>query len=239
MQRRFISLTASLFVLLAFNSHVFAETRYVNSSNSAPLSPYTNWVDAATNIQQAVDVAVDGDTVLVTNGVYFVSAPIVVTNGILLKGVRGADVTIVDGQTSSPCFYMSNSYAVLDGFTVTRGLSLVGGGGIHCEEGKIWNCTVVSNTAVFYLYQHGSGGLVGGGVYAGDGVEITNCVVSDNKTEVRFSNNPIWSNGGPAYGGGIYCANRCTISGCHVERNVAKGDDGQICALFDTRKIKL
>jgi hypothetical protein len=32
--------------------------------------PFTNWATAATSIQAAVDVAADGNTILVTNGTY-------------------------------------------------------------------------------------------------------------------------------------------------------------------------
>ena len=47
-----------------------ADTHYVKANSVTPVSPYTNWATAARIIQQAVDVSTDGDTVLVTNGVY-------------------------------------------------------------------------------------------------------------------------------------------------------------------------
>jgi len=40
----------------------------LNSTNATP--PYTNWTIAATNIQDAVDAAVAGDEIVVTNGIY-------------------------------------------------------------------------------------------------------------------------------------------------------------------------
>ena len=63
-----ISLT--VITLLLAVSNLSAATHYVSLESPNPTPPYTNWATAATNIQQAVDVAATGDEVVVTNGVY-------------------------------------------------------------------------------------------------------------------------------------------------------------------------
>src|SRR5512136_198310 len=77
-----------------------------------PVAPFATWETAATNIQDAVDAAKNGDTVLVTNGVYNVGGQmtvtnaggevfgnrITVTNAIRLESVNGPLVTTIEGS---------------------------------------------------------------------------------------------------------------------------------------------
>ena len=97
-------------VLFAVSSlslpNAFADTLYVDLSNPAPEPPYTNWLTAATNIQDAVDAANASDIILVSNGVYAtgatvvygVSNRVVVNKAISVQSVNGPDATVIQGS---------------------------------------------------------------------------------------------------------------------------------------------
>ncbi|NKB22865.1 MAG: hypothetical protein GKR87_00390 [Kiritimatiellae bacterium] len=159
-------------------SVIWGATNYVSFSGSHT-TPFTSWATAATDIQSAIDVASNGDTVLVTNGTYSTGGVAVFTYGtnriaitkpITVCSVNGPAFTVIEGQgplgsNAVRCAYMING-AELIGFTLTNGFTqnfrdIVkedSGGGVWCEPGAIIsNCFIVGNRA----------NVAGGGAYGG------------------------------------------------------------------------
>lgn len=191
-------------LLLAAVSAVRGATLYV-SINGAHVAPYSSWETAATSIVAAVAAAAYGDTVLITNGVYYEGASIQVTDGVTVCSVNGATATVVNGNNSHQCFNVTHPDAVIDGLTLTRGKA-INGAGATLYQGTIRNCIIVSNNATGPGWWDGNGG----GVYLALGGTITNCTIQGNSARV--------------YGGGVYCYADGLIADCLVRNN--SGDYG-------------
>ena len=211
-----------------------AATRYVDLNNPAPAAPYTSWATAATNIQDAVDEAVDGEEIVVTNGVYATGGRVVpeyITNRVAIykpltvRSVNGPLQTAIEGRPAVTgttngvgairCVYVGTN-AVLSGFTLTNGHTLasggLSGGGALCElSGVVSNCILIGNTASYY----------GGGAYSGT---LNNCTLSHNWAgqlgggvhSGKLNNCTLSSNWAGYYGGGAYGG---TLTNCTLSRN--------------------
>ncbi len=170
------------------------DRRYVSPGGNHE-TPFTSWETAATNIQAAIDVSVDHDVVLVSNGVYDAGGRLAaggVTNRIAVEGyitVRGvgdsSNVVVVGsgpcGTGAVRCAYLG-AHAVLEGVTLSNGHTRtegdlareLSGGGVWCALGAtVVDCVIVGNEA------HG----LGGGAYAVNGSALANCVIAGNRAQ--------------------------------------------------------
>ena len=209
MKLRCAYLVVMLLALHAVDS--MAAVLYVDLNNSNPVSPYSSWSTAATNIQDAVDAASSGDTVLVTNGVYAtggtmaglpITNRVAVTQSIALESVNGPTVTVIqgfqmvgttNGSSAVRCVFLTNG-ASLSGFTLTNGATETygNGGGVKCgTTGEVVsNCLIIGN----------SSGQFGAGAYAGT---LYSCSLTSNTTYVG---------GGAAYSVLYHCTLNSNIA---------------------------
>lgn len=189
----------------AFVHVVNAPVHHVNIAGTNPQAPYLTWATAATSIQDAVDAAYAGGTVLVTNGTYSTGARILdgetnrlaITRPLSVCSVGGATVTIINGGGQMRCVYLTNG-AALTGFTVTNGYSF-SGAGLACESknASISNCIIRGNFAAY------AGGIEYGTLF--------NCLLTDNSAS---------SSGGAAY---YSTLNNCTVVSNRATGNFAGG----------------
>ena len=120
LKSRILQLAGSVLVLSTMSAA--AATSYVNVSSACPASPYTNWTTAATTIQDAVDAAVSGDQILVTNGVYQTGGRVgadasanrvAVNKPVTARSANGAAVTLIQGDHVMRCVYLTNGASLV------------------------------------------------------------------------------------------------------------------------------
>lgn len=198
--------TALFFILFLFTDPSIAGTLFVDDNNPCPGTGI--FADPFCEIQFGIDVAVDGDLILVAAGIYvenidFLGKEITVHSG------AGADFTVVDGNRAGSVvtFSEGEAVAVIDGFRIQNGsgtgeLFREYGGGIYCFSSGpiISNCTISENSA-FY----------GGGIYCDSNSwpTIKNCMISLNDA---------------GNGGGI--GGSPTIISCTITGNISSSGGG-------------
>lgn len=205
-------------------------------------------------IQTGIDVSVNGDRVIVSQGRY---NELIDFRGkaITLKGLEGPEATVIDGSglddSVVKCTSGETQDTILDGFTITRGTGKslegikCGGGMVNLESSPtVSNCIFLENIA-----GTGPAGGIGGGVYnRNSNFDISNCYFIDNKasngagmrndsSNVKIENCKFLSNISFNDGGGLVNLNSSSVvSYCIFANNKASGDGG---ALFNNGELSL
>lgn len=236
------------YLLLCGFTKALAGAHYVDVNSTNPVPPFSNWSTASVDIQSAIDDSIDGDVILVTDGVYqtggravgpyALTNRVVINKGVTVQSVNGATATIIqgyqiplitNGDSAVRCVYMTN-HATLIGFTLRGGATRVSGdsqhewcaGGVWCESTNdtlVFNCVLENNAAL------GDGGAAVRGSFS-------NCTFRSNFVEPnRGGGGALYSvlnncllTGNSAYAGGG--AGLATLNGCVLEANFATLDGG-------------
>ncbi len=198
-------------------------------------------------IQEGINVAVDGDTVLVQPDTYvenidYIGKNITVASLFLTtQDTTYISQTIIDGDSiASVVSFVSgeDARAKLTGFTITNGYS-ENGGGIYCYNNSnptIENCIFETNSAYY-----------GGGIYCcAASPTIVNCIFNGNSDgengggicfyeSVSLIENCTFIGNSAMFGGGIKCWNNSSpiIKNCILRDNWADVYGGGIdCAYW-------
>ncbi len=151
--RRFLLLIG--FVITFTNTAaVLGTTRYVNGtcgSNSwTGLSPVCSPTDGPkATIQAAITASSNGDTVFVAAGTYPEHIDFQ-GKAVALRSTHGPEATVIDGGGTDrvvTCTSGEGNDTLLEGFTITNGVGLYGGGGMYCSASSptVRNCVFRNN----------------------------------------------------------------------------------------------
>ncbi len=207
-------------------------------------------------IQAKIDRAVDGDVIVVADGIYTQPGNRGLNfrgKAITLRSEGGPEKCIIGCQGTDRAFCFTSGEGpdtVIEGFTITNGWSEYGGGAIFCYNDSnptIRNCILLANATAFFggairchassptivncVFAGNSAGLHGGALYAGGQVRETahgNLVTSD---PALFSCLFI-SNIAEQFGGAMHFADGASplVRNLTVCRNVAGLGGGITCS---------
>jgi hypothetical protein len=155
-------------------------------------------------LQLAVRSALPGDVVLVHPGEYRLTESLTLNRGITVRSANGYTQTVLDGGLQLRCARLAHPDAVLEGFTIRRGVADARGGGVEINTGTLRAC---------YFTECYANTGDGGAVYAFAGT-VEHCSFYRNWARHR--------------GGAVYAAGGSVLRSLTLELNSTSGDGGGV-----------
>ena len=211
---------------------VVPSTIYVDSTSTAPVAPYGDPAHAAANLQEAVDAALAGCTVVVAPGTYTLAKTLYVTRRLVIRSSGNRDNTILHVGGSFPGVSLEASGTEFAGFTVTNGYmsidqynnsSKIGGGNLCAKAGTlVHDCRFAGGSCYGHDPAMGGTSL---GVY---NATVRDCEIVNNTKSNRGSSWQMY-HGAVQVSGADAVMERCLIEG-NVHVNAHRGSDWRCVA---------
>ncbi len=231
---------------------------YVNWANPNPLPPYLYPSTAATNIQDALSVAVSGSTILVTNPTVAVwegeddvvtnnfalyqyggatEYPgylyrVAITNPVTVESVNGPAMTYIEGGPEG--VFMTNG-ATLSGFTLTNGSSLAIAIYATSTNAIITNCIINHFGKAAYSGTFFNCSLLSNPEGGCSNSTLNSCLISNNVSQYGggdnggIMNNCLIVSNTAQSGGGAY---NCMLTNCTLIGNSATNGGGAFACIM-------
>ena len=180
-------------------------------------------------IQEGIDAAVDGDTVLVLDGTYTGMGNKNLDFNEKAITIRGSlddpALCVIDCEDNGRGFYFQNGEgpdSIVEGLTITNGDAIYGGG-VYCTSHS-------NPTLVICIIRENSAGRYGGGVFCHDSSPtLYYCSIAENTTaDTTYY----------GHGGGVYCGGDSspTLTNCTINANTTYnvGGGGVYCGEYSS-----
>ncbi len=210
------------------------------------------------DIQDGLDQAQSGDTVLVASGIYSENLIWPSKAGIVLISEHGPSQTIIDGDSAGSVISLLS--AVVDSTTEIRGFTIRNGA---AEQGGGFRCVGASPKILDNIIEECYAEFDGAGLYCINSTAIIQSnLIRNNITGVQYQgsardhtngggicftgnssglavikDNTITGNYSTDYGGGITCTRNSLISGNHINDNISGWFGGGIYHLGTTTTL--